>query len=259
MRIRLPAISGSVVFIFFFGIVGALVIVGYQNVPGGPIIYGSGGEYYAPPAGHAERLVRLVSVSKPQPNAPHSLILHIGGSEIETLYWTGLNVGAAAGVDIGVLITADVGAGAYNVFETFHVTADCPTMTITDSDFGNMIIQNIQHDGAGFEMILTADVPQVVIGSTRGFVELAGNLDEDFDKIELSGDALGGLIKTFHLEVKSRNACVIGRVKAGTFRFASGKVGEGDGLANKDLIIDSNVRFASGGTGPNNEVQTDVR
>jgi hypothetical protein len=261
MRIRLPGISTPIIIMVGLAIFGALGFFGYQSRPTGLSLYGGAGEYYVPEAGSepADGPVQLLSVAERLETTPHSLILHVGGSEIETLEWTGLNLGAPSGITNALLITADVGAGAYNVFETFHMTADCPTLTITDSEFGHMTIENITHDGAGFEMIQTADVATISFGSTRGFTELVGVLDNNFDKIELSGDAIGARIKTFHLDVKSRNACLIGRVKAGTFRYASGKVGEGDGLANQDLIIQSSVKFNGGGVGANTEIQTDVR
>lgn len=229
------------------GMVGAMIYMFAFAFPN-RVLYPEAGSYVVPVT--ADGPISLVSVEPPD----GSLKLNISGAKIIDLIWD-LDVGAA-GVTHGLLVTAD--KGVYIEIETMIVTADCTTFTINDSEFGTGDISGVINDGKSFlYQIGTGDT--IIVSSTRGFSEIVKKTDESYDKAHLLGGSGGALIKTFRLTVRSNKPCEINRVLVGHFIMRNSHIGEGDGLANKDFIIGSDVMVKRDLITGNSEVETNIR
>jgi hypothetical protein len=255
MRIPIPYLaSAPILGLLFAAVLVGVAYFGYGYIQTqGRVAYGHPGSYYVPSEGQpaADGPVRLVA-DAPAP-ADESLKLNVGGSRIVTLDWTDIDVGGV-GVTYGVLVTADT--GVYHEIETMILTADCPTLTLTDSKWNTLNINGVANDGKDFNMIQTADIPAFVLGSTRGYSTLVQDTQDTYDQIHLLGGAKGAKIKTFRLHVRSQKPCLIGRIHGGTLNFLAGNIGEGDGIDDKDFVIESTVSFSEGG--PSNNIESGV-
>jgi len=127
---------------------------------------------------------------------------------------------------------------------------------LTDMAWQTLNINGVANDGKDFEMVQTADIPAFNLGSTRGFSTLVQDTQDTYDQIHLLGNDKGARIKTFRLHVRSQKPCLIGRIKGGTLNFQSGNIGEGDGIDDKDFIVESTVKFSEGG--PSNNLESGV-
>jgi hypothetical protein len=165
----------------------------------------------------------------------------LSGARLEKLEITDVNAGQGSGVALALEVKAD--AGQYIRAETCVVDQlTAPALTISTSTAYTLTLSNTAADGNSHDWTSSSTVSQVNVGSLRG----AGSdvtTGGDYDRIVIDGGSQGATIKELRLtRIRLFGApASISNLKCGALTLSNLVIGDGDGIASADFVIDSTV------------------
>jgi len=211
-----------------------LVIQGTDDTP----IFPEPGVYYAKLVQDAG-LETLSTGQKPEDSREHqTLNLLVGGARLNNIFFEEVQVGAS-GLNESIFLTG----GSNSTITCEWLIIDglvAPTLTISDGEAYNLIVEGNTADGNSFTSTLSNNVSSISFGSTRGSLGIPAITSSDFDRIILdtsSGDSICNTL-TFK-DVRAFGAgVVLSDFKVGTLYILNSVIGDGTGIDSPSFIIE---------------------
>tara|TARA_R110002020_G_scaffold417933_1_gene627183 strand:+ start:122 stop:1015 length:894 start_codon:yes stop_codon:yes gene_type:complete len=189
-----------------------------------------------------------------------TLKLNIGGARISDIIIDDLEVGATTGITYSLEITT---GGASVWIECDEVLIDnltAPSLTISNAEIYNLIVQNNKADGNSFSPTLANGIVDVTLNSTRGTVNIPEISGSDYDRIHIDA-ATSAQCRKLHIKNVSSYGfpVLIDHIKAGTVTVTNSQIGSGTGIDSADFIIANTVKISGSTLTGNIEVPISVK
>ena len=189
-----------------------------------------------------------------------TLKLNIGGARISDIIIDDLEVGATTGITHSLSITT---GGATVWIECDEVLIDnltAKSLTISNAEIYNLIVQNNKADGNSFSPTLANGIVDVTLNSTRGTVSIPEISGSDYDRIHIDAATNAQCRKLYIKNVSSYGFPVlIDHIKAGTVTITNSQIGSGSGIDSADFIIANTVKISGSTLTGNTEVPISVK
>tara|TARA_R110000824_G_scaffold114010_1_gene264159 strand:+ start:957 stop:1706 length:750 start_codon:yes stop_codon:yes gene_type:complete len=189
-----------------------------------------------------------------------TLKLNIGGARISDIIIDDLEVGATTGMTHSLSITT---GGATVWIECDEVLIDnltAKSLTISNAEIYNLIVQNNKADGNSFSPTLANGIVDITLNSTRGTVNLPQISGSDYDRIHIDA-ATNAQCRKLHIKNVSSYGfpVLIDHIKAGTVTITNSQIGSGTGIDSADFIIANTVKISGSTLTGNAEVPISVK
>ena len=189
-----------------------------------------------------------------------TLKLNIGGARIADIIIDDLEVGAVTGITHSLSITT---GGATVWIECDEVLIDnltAKSLTISNAEIYNLIVQNNKADGNSFSPTLANGIVDVTLNSTRGTVNIPEISGSDYDRIHIDA-ASNAQCRKLHIKNVSSYGfpVLIDHIKAGTVTITNSQIGSGTGIDTADFIIANTVKIGGSTLTGNSEVPISVK
>jgi len=189
-----------------------------------------------------------------------TLKLNIGGARISDIIIDDLEVGATTGITYSLEITT---GGASVWIECDEVLIDnltAPSLTISNAEVYNLIVQNNKADGNSFSPTLANGIVDVTLNSTRGTVNIPEISGSDYDRIHIDA-ATNAQCRKLHIKNVSSYGfpVLLDHIKAGTVTVTNSQIGSGTGIDSADFIIADTVKISGSTLTGNTEVPISVK
>ena len=189
-----------------------------------------------------------------------TLKLNIGGARISDIIIDDLEVGATTGITHSLSITT---GGATVWIECDEVLIDnltAKSLTISNAEIYNLIVQNNKADGNSFSPTLANGIVDVTLNSTRGTVNIPEISGSDYDRIHIDA-ATSAQCRKLHIKNVSSYGfpVLIDHIKAGTVTITNSQIGSGSGIDSADFIIANTVKISGSTLTGNTEVPISVK
>jgi|8_EtaG_2_1085327.scaffolds.fasta_scaffold00136_3 hypothetical protein len=189
-----------------------------------------------------------------------TLKLNIGGARISDIIIDDLEVGATTGITYSLEITT---GGASVWIECDEVLIDnltAPSLTISNAEVYNLIVQNNKADGNSFSPTLANGIVDVTLNSTRGTVNIPEISGSDYDRIHIDA-ATSAQCRKLHIKNVSSYGfpVLLDHIKAGTVTVTNSQIGSGTGIDSADFIIADTVKISGSTLTGNTEVPISVK
>ena len=189
-----------------------------------------------------------------------TLKLNIGGARISDIIIDDLEVGAITGITRSLAITTN---GASVWIECDEVLIDnltAPSLTISNSEIYNLIVQNNKADGNSFSPTIANNIRDITLNSTRGTASIPAISGSDYDRIHINAATTAQCRKLHVKNVSSYGfPVVLDQIKAGTVTITNSNIGDGDGIDSADFIIMDSVKIGTSTLTNNSEVPISVK
>ena len=189
-----------------------------------------------------------------------TLKLNIGGARISDIIIDDLEVGATTGITYSLSITT---GGASVWIECDEVLIDnltAPSLTISNAEIYNLIVQNNKADGNSFSPTLANGIVDITLNSTRGTVNIPEISGSDYDRIHIDA-ATSAQCRKLHIKNVSSYGfpVLLDHIKAGTVTVTNSQIGSGTGIDSADFIIADTVKVGGSTLTGNTEVPISVK
>ena len=189
-----------------------------------------------------------------------TLKLNIGGARISDIIIDDLEVGATTGITYSLEITT---GGASVWIECDEVLIDnltAPSLTISNAEVYNLIVQNNKADGNSFSPTLANGIVDVTLNSTRGTVNIPEISGSDYDRIHIDA-ATSAQCRKLHIKNVSSYGfpVLLDHIKAGTVTITNSQIGSGTGIDSADFIIADTVKISGSTLTGNTEIPISVK
>jgi len=189
-----------------------------------------------------------------------TLKLNIGGARISDIIIDDLEVGAVTGITHSLSITT---SGATVWIECDEVLIDnltAKSLTISNAEIYNLIVQNNKADGNSFSPTLANGIVDITLNSTRGTVNIPEISGSDYDRIHIDA-ATNAQCRKLHIKNVSSYGfpVLIDHIKAGTVTITNSQIGSGTGINTADFIIADTVKISGSTLTGNTEVPISVK
>ena len=189
-----------------------------------------------------------------------TLKLNIGGARISDIIINDLEVGATTGITHSLSIST---GGATVWIECDEVLIDnltAKSLTISNAEIYNLIVQNNKADGNSFSPTLANGIVDVTLNSTRGTVNIPEISGSDYDRIHIDA-ATSAQCRKLHIKNVSSYGfpVLIDHIKAGTVTITNSQIGSGSGIDSADFIIANTVKISGSTLTGNTEVPISVK